>query len=442
MHVAIPGASTGLRQGADGQAASFTANGRLVLRSAFEEGGALGIAEQDAVDPWAFTYDMVGGMPGVEDAKPGDFDGDGKDDSVLCADAGARLWFVFNDGAHAYSTPVAITSSLSHGHWMQAVAVDVDGDGLLDVVAGSRSVNNGIGANHGIRAWFRNPGGGSKRDGSAWTMHLIDGDSDAGWIMSLQVIDPLGAGVPSFFWTDRRSFKDPVTGATVWSKYGASWDETTRGPSGPTFVHHQIEQAGSCGTCTPGDAMMGVVTTFNGQPAIVDGTSTLTTPNRVAIHSVTSWTAPAPWSTVLLPSSIVNANVGHFQSAAVADFDRNGYDDVAIAFWETDDRNADSTASGIITALQQPDGSFLRGEVSGPNGTKFDNLTIVDANGDGYPDIAASEQNYDETRPDHVGGIGVEVFENRYAPASIDGAVDGPPDAAVDAPPDACGGAH
>lgn len=426
MHVIVSGAETGL-QGADGDDLATDSDGHLVNATAWEESGALTYSVRtNAADPWNWTTTIVTGMTGVEDAKLVDLDGDGRLDMIAAADGGARLWVAWQNPDGTF-TPMQVASSLSHGHWMQAAYADFNGDGYTDIVAGSRAVNAGTGANAGYRAWFLNPGPSFARTSTSWAYNAIGNDS-AGWTMSLATITV--GGHPAVFRSDRKSYKDHTTGAVLWDLYGVSWDEWTLSGGVPNWTHHQTEQAGSCGTCTPGDEMFATVASFDGAMSIVDGTSSATTSNRVVIHTVTDWeTASVPWPNRLVTPAAVNTNVGHYQGATVADFDGDGLSDLAITYWETDDRTLDSTASGVTIAHQLPDGSFERAEVSGPNGTKFDNALVIECGG--MPCILTSEQNYDELRTGHTGGIGVAIYENPWAPPA---APDGPPDAAVDAP--------
>jgi hypothetical protein len=114
---------------------------------------------------------------------PADIDGDGDQDVVMALGLGAK---VDTSGTHEIVWYENTDSSKSHEPWskhviagnfdqaFEAIAVDLDGDGKLDVAATSYS------SPHGGLVWFQNPG--SKQQ--TWTMHPLKAD----WPGANQVI--------------------------------------------------------------------------------------------------------------------------------------------------------------------------------------------------------------------------------------------------------------
>ncbi len=124
----------------------------------------------------------------------GDFDGDNVPDVVATCDTNPQLSFLRGDGSAGFAQPIAI--DMGDVAWDLA-AGDVDGDGLLDVVA----ANPGSYGPKGI-TFFRNNGGGAftqlafyDTTGSARSVELFDFDGDTD--LDVAVTIP-GTGATSF----------------------------------------------------------------------------------------------------------------------------------------------------------------------------------------------------------------------------------------------------
>jgi hypothetical protein len=364
-HTITAGATTGTRRGADGVDIVG-----VDIATAWEEGGIVTVAHRpsDPLQPWPTTT-AASGVVGVEDAKLGDLDGDGALDVAIASDAGALVYLAFGGGA------VAVPASMTHGRVMQVAIADMDADGDLDVIFGSRA---GAPA---VIAWLANPGAVLARTGPAWVYHPI---SAAGWAMSIVPLDVDGDGDTDVVVSDRASYRD-ATGVTRWDLYGARWEERTAAG----WSNHAISTpAGSCTTCTPGDEMFLRVVDWDGdgQLDVVDGTSTATKPNRIAIRrNLGGWMS---WSQELVPAV---AGVGHYAGVDVADIDRDGRQDLVVSTWEV---NALPTSPliGVYWLRSVAAGTWELHDISGPDGSKFDNPLLIDVDGDGWIDVIDSEQ--------------------------------------------------
>jgi len=400
---------TAVSIGADGvDLRDINGDGLADVTTAWEEGGVVTVslhppAGIDPRDPWPTTI-VASNVRGVEDAKFADIDGDGRVDVVSASDGGKKVYIHFDDSMPETSswTTVTIGSSLGHNRWMQVSSADIDGDGNLDIVAGSRV---GTAENPAVIAWFRNPGSDLVRDGSAWTYNEM---TKAGWTMSVISIDADGDGDPDTVISDRASYREPDNSVS-WSLYGARWIETVRHDNAPpTFVNHPIEIAGSCKTCTPGDEMFATVFDFDGDgvPDIIDGTSSSNRPNRVAIHlNLGAWGPPVTWSNDFVPAPI---GTGHYQAVAAGDIDGDGLIDLVVSTWEANSLPP-SPLTGVYWERNLGNGLWEQEELSGPAGTKYDNVVLYDVDGDGDMDVIDTEQ---------VENQGVIWFENPgFAPA-------------------------
>lgn len=377
--------ASGVLRGADGVARD--AEGCWV--TAWEEGSAVTRACPHA-GGWV-TEIVAAGLPGVEDARAADLDGDGVLDVASCSDAGQRCYVTFRGSPN---TTVTLGGSLGRGHAVQVAIADVNGDGLPDVLFGTR-----VGATAAV-GWLENPGA-LARTGSAWPFHQI---SPAGWTMSLVPLDVDHDGDIDVVVSDRVRLADGTYGM-----YGARWEEQT--PTG--WVNHVIAgglpatparpyQSGSCNpyastTCnrTPGDEMFLTVVDYDGDGDldIVDCTSANTqAASRISIHrNGGDWLT---WTHETLPPV---ANVGHCQSVEVV---TGG---LVVSTWKD---NAYPVAaavagqSGVYALWSDGAGGWTRGEVSGAEGGKFDNVVADGAC------VMTSEQ------LDPQGGFGVV----RYCP--------------------------
>ena len=96
---------------------------------------------------------------------PADLDKDG-DDDILCASStyNSISWFENTAGDYSSWTEHNITNTFMGA--MDAIAVDLDQDGDLDIIGAAYD-------DHDI-AWWENTAG----DGTAWTEHTVDGTFD------------------------------------------------------------------------------------------------------------------------------------------------------------------------------------------------------------------------------------------------------------------------
>ncbi len=386
--VITAGSPTGIFRGADGTA--LDPEGCVL--TAWEEGGI--VTRACRVSGVWLTELVATGLPGVEDARGADLDGDGVIDVVSCSDGGGRCYVTFRGVQNVTTTLVA---SIGHGHAMQAAIADVNGDGLLDVVVGTR-----VGTPAEV-AFYENPGA-LARTGAAWARHPI---STAGWVMSLEVV---GSRI---LVSDRDSYRD-AAGVTRWDLYGARWLEQV---SPGAWLNHTIDggvcsvpaSVGGCpqasapaGACpaghpmcttrTPGDEMF-LSVGDDGRTIYDCQSSNASADSRIAIHRTTDWLT---WTHEVVPPA---SNVGHCQGVIPADVDRDGRVDLIVTTWKGNSYPvslADAGKSGAYWLHATATG-WERGEIATVGG-KFDNAIWLDGC------VITSEQ------LDPAGGIGVVAY--------------------------------
>ena len=119
----------------------------------------------------------------------GDLDGDGQLDVIVAGAKGSLVWYRYPDWEKA---------EIAAGGWdgVNGETGDIDGDGALDIVMG------------GV-VWFRNPGSAS---GAAWAMTKID----ARRIHDIELADLDGDGRLDVIGRDQSAFGDPESGAAIY----------------------------------------------------------------------------------------------------------------------------------------------------------------------------------------------------------------------------------
>lgn len=173
--------------GADGvRVADVNNDGNLDLVSGWEEGGLVRVylhpGQEEVTRPWPAV--TVGKVGSPEDAVLVDLDQDGVFDVISSTEADTRTIFVHRapEEPDSYLQPDAwatepVPATIKQQQWMFALPMDVDGKNGIDLVVGSKNENASIG-------WLESPE--NPRDLDRWRFHRL---YDAGWIMSLEAAD-------------------------------------------------------------------------------------------------------------------------------------------------------------------------------------------------------------------------------------------------------------
>jgi hypothetical protein len=306
----------------------------------------------------------VGQVASPEDAVFADLDGDSAVDVVSSCEGKTRTM-------HVHWAPQATSQRLratawqtqpfpataGRQMWMFAVPMQVDGQNGIDLIVGSKGEGGSV-------SWLQSPA--NPRDVAGWRLHHL---RDAGWIMSLLVRDLDGDGDLDVLFSDR---KGPRRGV-FWLEHPGT--ESVR--RGMPWREHPIGALGE-------EVMFIDFADMNG-----DGRNDVLAavqPRRIIILSQPLRPGePWPTETITLPGDI-----GHAKAVRAADLDLDGQLDLVFSC-----EGADGAARGVAWyTASGPTGAetWTYHDLSGPEGTKFDLVELVDLDGDGDLDILTCEE--------------------------------------------------
>lgn len=296
------------------------------------------------VSPWEqsgkVTVDgtVIGtNLAGAEDAVWADIDADGHQDVVVTTESGKKVAVLFGPSW----TKVVISTAVQR--WMKATTGDMNADGRLDIIAGGKVSPATVG-------WFEAP---VNRRTGVWTYHSAGA---VNWVMGLDALDVDGDSDLDILLSDRECI-----GADC-SLKGTRWLEA------PSWANHPIGKS-------QGDHKF--YDLFD--PYTILDCSSNSSYNNLTARTTLDWLT---WVSVPLT---MPSNVGRCHDITHGDINLDGVLDLALSF-----SNSPGALSGVVW-LEGPLYT-TRHEVSGSAGDKYDNLELVDFDGDGDLDIVTSEQ--------------------------------------------------
>ena len=358
------------KRGADGvRILDVNGDGLLDITTGWEEGGAVVVylnpGPNKADDRWPAV--TVGSVKGVEDAVSVDLDGDGAIDVVSCAEGKINNVFVHwapkskIDYLETKSWKTEAFTESTGRRWMFAMPMDVNRDGRVDLVVGSKN-------NDAMIGWLENPE--NSRDTAAWKLHPL---AKASWIMSIQSVDLDADNHPDILYSDRFG-KEP----------GIYWLKNPGNPTGTwkrRLVGGKNKQVMflTSGKLSPDDTATTVIcATLNGELVCCESEST------------------GKWNETILPLPFgLKAGKG----VAIADINGDARPDIvttAEAQREKDEMIA------VSWKENRPDG-WVDHAISDQQGRKFDRIEMLDLDGDGDLDLLTCEEVHD---------LGVFWYEN------------------------------
>lgn len=355
-------------KGADGvRLGDINGDGLMDIVTGWEEGGVVRLylnpGPEKSKEKWPAV--TVGQAKDVEDAVLVDLDNDGTLDVVSSCEGKTKIMYVhwgpkdraklLDEGAWQ-TEPIPVT--IGKQMWMYCLPMQIDGERGMDLVTGSKGKGAAVG-------WLESPE--DPRDLNAWTYHKI---RDAGWIMSLEQRGWSGVLV-----TDRkgpnRGFYSVAYFEDRWHSFEIEMDKSEYmfASTVPGLEHQTV-------TATRD----GVVKFFIRDPTV-----------RVS-PKITTLELPNPFG------------VKHGKAVAVGRVDSNEQLDLVISF----NTQGEKDKPGVAWIKVDPDKDpkdWSAYDISGTEGKKFDRIELIDLDGDGDLDVLTCEE---------AENLGVIWYENPY----------------------------
>ena len=360
--------------GADGvKLGDLDGDGRLDIVTGWEEGGEVRVylhpGPRQAREPWPRV--TVGRVASPEDAIFADLDGDGRLEVISCTEGRTRTiyWHRFRGDAQDLLKPErwstsAFPATSNSQPWMQAVAMDLDGQHGSDLMLASKGQEATIG-------WLQAPTPPDELTG--WSYHPL---RKAGWIMSLTPHDMDSDGDLDALFSDRKGTRTGVfwlenPGAKA-SRDHVPWREHAIGGLGREVMFADISDVNR-------DGLMDVAVAVKPRDIVVclrqrDGS----------------------WSEQVL--TLDGTNLGNAKAVKVADVNCDGWPDMLFSC-----EGATGEREGVIWLERQAHGPWLQRPLGGQPGVKFDLMQSLDLDDDGDLDLITCEES---------DGLGVIWYEN------------------------------
>jgi hypothetical protein len=351
-------------RGADGvKLGDLDGDNLLDIVTGWEEGGEvrayLNPGPAKSREPWPRV--TVGKVANVEEAIFADLDGDGRLEVISATEGSTRTvyWHCFTGGrggelldSTRWRTD-AFAVTVGAQMWMQAAALDLDGQHGADLLLAAKAKGATIG-------WLQAPA--KPHDPAAWSWHHL---RDAGWIMSLTPRDMDGDGDPDVLFTDRKG-----------ARSGVFWLENPGAAANRTHAPWKEHALGALNR----EVMFADVGDLDG-----DGLADI----AVAVKPVEIFLGQqrpgGQWQEWVL--RLDATHLGDAKAVKMADLNGDGLADLVFTC-----ENARGEREGIVWLEQQRNGPWLQRPLGGPAGVKFDLMQTLDLDGDGDLDVITCEE--------------------------------------------------
>ena len=357
-------------KGADGvRLADANGDGLMDIVTGWEEGGVVRLylnpGSKKSKDKWPAV--TVGKVNNVEDAVMVDLDGDGAMDVVSSCEGKTKTMYVhwgpkdkaklLEEGSWV-TEPIPATAGLQQ--WMYCLPKDVDQKNGIDLVVGSKNKDAAVG-------WLESPE--NPRDLKAYQYHKI---CDAGWIMSLE-IDVYGRVIV----TDR---KGPTRGFFSLLYDKGEWHRFETGLEPAEYMFADVLKGqGSDWVAATRD---GVIKRYE--------------------HLLICRTFGTRLTEIPNPFGTKRG-----KAVAGGPIDTDRHQDLVVSF--NTQTQKDKPGVAWIKVLPDKDPKdWPAYDISGLEGKKFDRLELIDLDGDGDLDVLTCEE---------VDNLGVIWYENPYGKA-------------------------
>jgi hypothetical protein len=248
---------------------------------------------------------------------------------------------------------VAFPATASTQQWMQAAALDLDGQHGPDLVLAAKEAGATLG-------WLQAPE--QPSDLADWQFHAL---RPVGWVMSLIPHDLDGDGDFDIVFSDRKGNRAGVfwlenPGASA-NRQHAPWKEHAIGALGRQVMFAELGDVNADGLP---DVAVAV------KPAEIH----LCLQRPVGI-----------WQEQVI--RLEAANLGDAKAVQIADVNRDGFPDMLFNC-----ENATGKREGMVWLEQRARGPWLQHRLGGAAGLKYDLMQALDLDGDGDLDVLTCEE--------------------------------------------------
>ncbi len=367
-------------RGADGvRALDVNSDGLLDLVCGWEEGGVVRLYLHPGIEsvtaPWPAV--TVGHVTSPEDAVLVDLDADGFVDVVSCCEGNNRSVYVhwaprdrqrLLDESAWTTAPFPVLQGRQA--FMFCVPAQIDGERGVDLVVGAKQSKTGVSQ----VGWLQSPA--DPRRLEDWTWHPL---YDAGWIMSLIAEDMNSDGWPDILMTDRKG----DTRGCQWLTNPGGQLATKRDQ---WFPRYNVGGQGS-------EVMFADMGDLDDN-ARIDVVTATADSGLLAFINITG--TGEQWATIRIP---MPEHTGSGKSVACGDINLDGRLDLVVTCEHAEDKH------GVFwLERSSPESSQWQFRpISGTTGIKFDFAKLLDLDGDGDLDVLTCEER---------AGLGVHWYEN------------------------------
>jgi len=342
-------------RGADGvKLGDLNGDGLPDIVTGWEEGGAvrayLNPGPMKARERWPTL--TVGEVKDVEEAIFADLDGDGRLEVISGTEGNTRTLYWHREAAGHWRTD-SFPATAGTQMWMQAAALDIDGQFGADLLLGSKNKGAALG-------WLQAP---EKPDNlESWSYHKL---RDASWLMSLIPADLNGDGDLDVIFTDRKGPRPGVfwlqhPGPEHVQKH-AAWPEHLIGATGREVMFADL-----------GD---------------VNADGLLDLAVAVKPHDVLLFVRKADGGWTESVMTLLSDSLGDAKAVKIGDLNHDGLADLVFTC-----ENAHGPREGVVWLEQQQSRSWLQHSLGGPDGVKFDLIQLLDLDADGDLDVITCEE--------------------------------------------------